>query len=156
MKDHAQFKAIFSDAQVLDIDFSAWDRGIRLCVVGLDAEFPIPKKLPIFLVDFCATTRFACTFRHSGVALDDPEHHFQWNIQDFTIDQAMSTNGLSITLVGAGVSPNLALECTDYEISRLPHTVLDDKFPGWRAPYGPLVRPGIVAESRRSVRRRKV
>lgn len=150
MKSDDLFKAIFSDAQVLDVDFSNWDNCIQLCVVGSDVEYPIPDKLPLFMVEFRRVSSFQCSFRHLDIQLEDEEHHFQWHIHDFSItNSGQETN---VALIGAGASPNLNIICAGYDIRSLPHKLLDKLFPGWRQPYGPLVRPSIeaMARSRRS------
>lgn len=146
MKPCDLFKAIFSDAQVLDVDFSSWDNCIQLCVVGSDVEFPIPKQLPLFMVEFRRVSSFQCSFRHLDIQLEKETHHFQWHIHDFNISNTGQET--VIALIGAGASPNLKITCAGYDIRSLSHNVLDKLFPGWRQPYGPLVRPSIEAMER--------
>ena len=150
---HELFKAIFADAQVLDLNFSNWDRTVQLCVVGLDVEDPVPEQLRLFAIDFARVNDFHCRFRHLDTELDAPEHHFQWNIHDFKIEQ--EDRLLVIELVGSGVSPMLSITCERYEIRPLAHEVLDRLFPKWRKPFGPLVRPGIEEMAFRQKQRRK-
>ena len=97
--------------------------------------------------------RFHCRFRHLDTELDAPEHHFQWNIHDFKIEQ--EDRLLVIELVGSGVSPMLSITCERYEMRPLAREVLDRLFPKWRKPFGPLVRPGIEEMAFRQKQRRK-
>ena len=114
---------------------------------------PFPEQLRLFAIDFARVNDFHCRFRHLDTELDAPEHHFQWNIHDFKIEQ--EDRLLVIELVGSGVSPMLSITCERYEIRPLAHEVLDRLFPKWRKPFGPLVRPGIEEMAFRQKQRRK-
>jgi hypothetical protein len=135
------FTLIFCDAQVIDLDFSEWDKQIRLCVVGLDVEYPVPDRLPLFMVDFKRVSFFSCTFFHLGTRLKNERHHFQWNIHDF--QKKTVSNGLQIELIGSGASPKIEIICERYDIKRLSHSILDNVFPHWDRPFGPFARPSI-------------
>jgi hypothetical protein len=135
------FSLIFSDARVFDVDFSDWDKVLRFGVVGADVRFPIPKRLPLFVVEFQRPSRFVCEFRHLGVRLEKPSHHVQWNIEDF--EKTKTEKGVRISLIGAKPSPNVEVECEQVEIRPLEHSVVDQLFPGWGAPYSSLARRGI-------------
>jgi len=137
------FGLIFCDAQVIDLDFSEWDKQIRLCVVGLDVESPTPNRLPLFTIDFKRVTHFSCMFNHLDIQLDNQCHHFQWNIHDFRKHKVR--DNLQIELIGSGASPRIEITCEGYDISPLSHAALDSLFPGWDKPFGPLARLGIEA-----------
>src|SRR5581483_4740785 len=60
------FKQIFSDANVIDVDFSVWDKSISLIVVADHVDSPAVPVLPVFAVDFIAVHIFNCAFHHIG------------------------------------------------------------------------------------------
>lgn len=136
------FSIIFCDAQVIDLDFSEWDKQIRLCVVGLDVAYP-SENLPLFVVEFKRVAELNFTFNHLDIELEKKHHHFQWNIHDF---RKKNVGGaLQIELIGSGASPNIKIICESYDIRPLQRSMLDSLFPQWDEPFGPLARPGIEA-----------
>lgn len=135
------FSSIFRDAHIVDIDFSQWSQRIRLCVIGVDAVFPLPERLPLFFVDFVEVLEFSCRFRHLDVKLDDPKAFFQWRVDDFEISSA--DGFFSITFLGSVKLPEFKVVCREVDIASLSHKVLDETFPGWDRPGLPLARPGI-------------
>ena len=138
-------RQVFADAVVLDMDWSEWDTRIGLCVIGCDAEWPLPKRLPLFLVDFVRVSRLECSFKHLDVKREAPFNwgHFQWNVSGLLYEWTDGT--CELQLVGSGNSPDMSLSCEDVLIRRLDHEVLDKSFPGWTRPGSAFVRPGIEA-----------
>jgi hypothetical protein len=144
--DQRLFEQIFSDAHVIDVDFSQWDKLVSLCVVADHVEVPTPSRLPLFLVDFLQVSKFFLTLNHLKVGLEDAEKHFQWNIDDFKIQNSNKT--IVISLFGGPTWPKLEIECQEIVFQHLSHAILDDLFPDWNAPYKGLARPGIQSLSR--------
>jgi hypothetical protein len=141
--DRQLFELIFSDAHVIDVDFSQWDQHVDLCVVADHTQVRTPPRLPLFLVEFWRVSKFALTLNHLEVQLDRPEQHFQWNIDDFRVDKAGQR--LAISLFGGKTWPGLQIECADIRIRQLPNSILDNLFPGWNRPHSGLARPSIEA-----------
>lgn len=147
------FAQVFSDAHVIDVDLSEWDRRISLCVIADHVEVPTPVRLPIFIVDFLHVSKFSLTFNHLAIDLEDEGRHFQWRIDDFKVKE--SGGRLMISLFGSRTWPRLVLECRDIVFRQLPLAMLDTLFPGWNAPYSALARPGIESLNRLFGRRDK-
>lgn len=145
-------RRLFSDAHVIDVDFSTWDRSFVLCIVGGHAG-ESAERLPVLAIHFLAPSSVEIRFRHHGVHLKDEAAHFQWNIEDIRLEPAANT--WTVELVGAGASPFVRLQCRDVEIRQLPSDQLDRLFPGWNAPYRPLARPGIEALALRGLSSRR-
>jgi hypothetical protein len=138
--DRRLFKQIFSDAHVVDIDLSRWDKQISLCVVA-DHVKGTKSRAPLFLVSFLRANRFSLFFKHHDVELHDPGRHFQWNVDECQIQQ--TNKNLIIMLYGGHITPCFEIECAAVEIRRVPNLLLDELFPGWNAPYSGFARPGI-------------
>lgn len=147
------FELIFSDAQIIDFDFYKWDKYIRLCVVGIDVDYPVANRLPLFTVDFIRVSYLSCSFNHYNVKLENKNHHFQWNIHDYKIEK--KNNSLHIELIGSGFSPKIKIICDNYIIEPLSHSVLDKLFPDWEKPYSPLSRPSIDSIYRAFLKKKK-
>lgn len=141
---------IFLDAHVLDIDFSDWDTGIRLLVVGTELPVDSRNRLPLFIVEFQGVRDFGVTFAH----LDNPlrEGHYQWRAHTFSID----TEGAQhrVRLSGSKLFPTIALTCREIDVRPVDQDVLSKTFADWDHPGGPLVRPGIERAMRSKERRR--
>ena len=103
--DHKLFKLIFSDAHVVDVDFSQWDKIISICVVADHVEVTPPPRLPIFLVEFLRVNKFYLTLNHLEVEMEDASKHFQWNIDEFKIKE--NNNKINIMLYGSKTWPYL-------------------------------------------------
>ncbi len=144
--DRRLFEQVFSDAHVIDVDFSQWDKQVSLCVVADHVEVPTPPRLPLFLVEFLRVSKFFITFNHFEVEMEGSEKHFQWNIDEFKIRNIK--NRTIISLSGGKTWPDLQIECQEIGFRQISHAVLDDIFPGWNRPYNGLARPGILALSR--------
>lgn len=151
--DRRLFEQIFSDAHVIDLDFSQWDKFVSLCVVADHIDVSTSSRLPLFLVHFQRVSKFFLTFNHLEVTLKDADKHFQWNIDDFRIKK--TKDRFVISLFGSANWPHLIVECQDILFRRISNAVLDSLFPGWNAPYKGLVRPGIETFREEKRKRKK-
>lgn len=132
-------RSIFLDAHVLDLDFSRWDRSVKILVVATEMPADSEKRLPVFVVDFLAVTELSVKLSH----LDQPleEGHYQWRAHSFKLSRRGEKTHLVIS--GSKQFPVLALTCGDIQVRTVDQRALTRSFPGWDRPGGPFVRPGI-------------
>ena len=133
------FMEIFREASVLDVDFSQWDRRVRLIVAsGLQQG----DYYPFHQVDFLRVISIDWRANHYGVELDSPDYHIQWGINEAEIQK--DDNALRILLRGfVRSSPSTVVVCESVEISEIDTSLVDEVNPEWSRPYAPLVRPGL-------------
>lgn len=74
---------IFLDAHVLDLDFSRWDRSVKILVVATEMPPDGDGHLPVFIVDFLGVEEFTVRFSHLDRPLD--EGHYQWRADSFDL-----------------------------------------------------------------------
>lgn len=148
MLDESQEKLlrqIFSDAHVIDVDFSRWDQSISFCVVADHLPSKIPGRLPVFIVEFIHVYRFGCTFNHIGIPLGYPygtnDKHVQWRADAIIITR--EDNKIAISISEGDIFPIVDIVCDGVEIRELSIHILDTLFPKWSAPFSGLVRHGI-------------
>ena len=91
MQQMTLFRQIFSEAHVVDIDLSAWDKYIALYVLAELAERPwstADGRLPLFKVEFVRVRSCHIAFNHLShdppIELG-PHEHVQWRIYDFAV-----------------------------------------------------------------------
>jgi len=143
--DWKLFKTIFSDAHIIDVDFSEWDRLIRLVVESDHAEW-INNRLPIFSIQFMNVSLFVCSYNYSQVILENPDEYCQWEIHDY--QKKMSDNGqIEISLISPGPGADILIKCKEINIQQIEHEVLDSLFGHWNKPYSPLARRSIKSLS---------
>ena len=144
--DRKLFQQIFSDAHVVDVDFSNWDESVSLCVVADHVKVPTESRLPLFLIEFLRISKFHVNFNHLEVEVERPEEHFQWNIDEFRIQ--IDKCRISVSLFGGKTWPKLDITCEGIEIRPIANSLLDELFPGWNKPFSGMARPGIEALAR--------
>jgi hypothetical protein len=148
MQQMTLFQQIFSDAHLVDIDLSAWDKYIALYALAELAERPwstADGRLPLFKVEFVRVRSWHIAFNHLSqdppIELG-PHEHIQWRIDDFDV-QPMA-DGLEIALRGALLSsPHITLICEDVYIQEIPLDIPFRLFPGWNKPYTGFIRPAL-------------
>jgi hypothetical protein len=149
------FTAIFHDAHVFDVDFSHWDRWVRLVVFGGVAKPDFNAEGVFHKVDFVDVVELTWKTNHLGV---EPDRHFQWGIAKSAIVKLPGR--IRIALSGVGCAPALSLVCCDVQISEMSTDTLTALNPHWRKPYQPLVRPDIEGllklRNAKSRRRRRI
>jgi hypothetical protein len=135
------FETIFSDAHIIDVDFSEWDRLIRLVVESDHAEW-INNRLPIFSIQFISVRLFACSYNHIQVILENPDEYCQWKIHDYR--KKMNKHGqIEISLISPGPGADILIKCKEINMQQIEHEVLDSLFGHWNKPYSPLARRSI-------------
>lgn len=146
IKQKELFERIFSDAHVLDIDMSMWDKRIALYVIADHVGRVGGNRLPMFVVEFTRVHSFNIDFNH--LTYNPPidlasDEHVQWRIDHY--DVKSTQNGIEIVLgtFNTSSSPQTVLVCEDIDIWELTYDDLDTLFPGWERPYSGFIRPGL-------------
>lgn len=137
--DRETFERVFSDAHIVDIDFSEWDKKVSLWVLA-DHYEAWTQRRPLIVVDFLAVLEFAFKMPSADFALKSQKEHLQWNADDFEIEKLSSS--IRVRLFGPKYAPSLTIECQAIVIRQAKADLLDQKFPGWNQPYSGFVRPG--------------
>lgn len=142
MNDHSKklFRAIFHEAQPIDLDFSEWDRSVRLVVIAwLGKSFP--GRGSVHNVDFIGLQSLVWKSNHLGINLDSPKQRFQWHILGSTVRRTGKL--YFVTLRSCGPGPDLEIKCKDVTISKLNRSMIQAIYPHWGMPDKPLARPGF-------------
>jgi hypothetical protein len=149
MPQSALFEQIFSDAHLVDIDLSAWDKLIALYVLADHAGRTADNRMPLFFVEFLRVRSLDIRFNHLGgdppLKLG-PHEHVQWWIDQFRVEPV--DGGLQIALWGFSSSPRMALVCEAVNIPEMPLEIPYRLFPTWSKPGSGFIRPGLDALSR--------
>ncbi len=143
------FEVIFSDAHLVDIDLSGWDKRIALYVLADHAGRTVDNRLPLFIVEFYRVWHWDLRFNHllhDPPIVLEPDEHVQWLLDDFFIEP--DERGIRITLWGTSTSPRMTFLCEGVRIREMPLDVPDSLFPGWVRPSRGFIRPGLDALAR--------
>lgn len=144
------FKDVFRDALVIDLDFSDWDRAIRMVVVAREATAFPKRRLPIYVVEFQRVRSLDIRFAHNGTPVNGD--HLQWSID--VLDLAALNGTIRVRFSERPQMPITTIQCEDIDIRGLDSDALDTRFPGWNKPGSPFVRPGVEALVNEDVRRK--
>jgi hypothetical protein len=139
---------IFHEAQVIDFDWSCWDRYVRLVVIAwIDGT----KREPLYNLDFSGVKTLNWQSTHLGVRLE-ADQHCQWHIIEGEIERLK--RGYLIKIRGIEPAPMIMIECEDVMVSRRRRRVVDEIVPDWGGAYQPLARGGFE-ELQARLKRRK-
>src|SRR5262249_22681408 len=83
------FKTIFHEAHVVDLDFSQWDKFVRIVAVGRVVPTRQGGRWRTFNVDFVDMAEFVWRSNHLGIPMGEGEH-CQWTVDDYDIKQTAS------------------------------------------------------------------
>lgn len=75
-RERDELRVVFSDAHVIDVDFSEWDKAVSLVVVA-DHLRPMRGRLQLVCVKFADVKRISFRFPRVG-SLRSKSEHFQW------------------------------------------------------------------------------
>lgn len=137
-------KVIFSDADILDVDFSKWDDAISVYVVADHVQLPGSQKRTRLAIRFLRVRRFDVSFNHHNFndfpLKFDQEKHLNWYVykSDFVLDHVCR-----ITLAGAEQFPVLKIDFEDVAIEQVEAVAFDAVNPGWGNYASGLARPSI-------------
>ena len=135
--DRDTFERVFSDAHVIDIDLSRWDKRISFWVLA-DHYENWSHRCPLVVVDFVNVHEIH--WKMPELRLEDDEHHLQWVIYSALIEE---TTSLRFELSGSPSSPIFVIACESVEIRQMPIEIVDAVAPGWNRPYSGFARPNL-------------
>ena len=135
------FKRIFHETEVVDIDFSRWDKFIRIVAVARAMPLGEDGWFQLYQVDFCDVESFTWRSNHLGVELDKPEQHCQLMFMDYLVKK--TNTAYVFELRGIRPSPDMVIHCKRLNISSISKSAIDAVNPRWHQPYHPLARPSI-------------
>jgi hypothetical protein len=134
------FGRIFSDAHVIDVDLSSWDKSIDFYVLADHMDRVEGSRLPLFAVHFLRVRSFKLDSNAASVPDLAAHEHVQWRIDDSEIKEG--DREMTISLRGDGATPSVEIVCEDVQINPFALRVFDELFPGWDEPWTGLARPG--------------
>jgi hypothetical protein len=138
-------EAIFSDAQVIDIDFSNWDKFISILVVAdhLKSTF-YNHRLPIYEIKFLQTVKISFNFNHhdDNIFIDNNDLHYQWMIDQSSIDNDKNGNYF-LTLFQNNNQPKIEISFKDLETKEISPQYFDEINAKWFKPNSSLARKDI-------------
>jgi hypothetical protein len=138
--DRETLTRVFSDAHVIDIDFSEWEEQLSLVVLADHYENWSDRK-PCVIVTFHDVRNFEYTMSHSPGIHDIGDGHPHWYIDDLHIEAESSL--MRLRLHGSGASPTLAILCKNVNVRSLDSASLDSIRPGWNRPGAGFARVSI-------------
>jgi len=138
--DKRLLSEVLKDAQVVDVDFSEWDRCVRLAIIALAEERS--RRYPVYILEFRQVSEFSVVMNHEPLESDSTGHQ-QWCSDEFTIDKV--PRGVRVVMRGSSHMPVTTIVSRDYLIRELSSSALDRAFPNWNRPGSRHVRPSIEA-----------
>lgn len=137
--DRETLRRVFSDAHVVDVDLSAWDKYFSIWMLA-DHYENWTGRCPLVVVDFYEV-RLLKYEMPVIVQAGSRDWHLQWRIDDFCLREDEDT--IHIELSGPVSSPALQIECRHIEVRPASAEMLDELSPGWNEPHAGLARPSI-------------
>jgi hypothetical protein len=135
------FDVVFQEAHVIDVDFSKWDKRIRLVVVGGLVGDNFDGRGPLHNVDFSGVKSFTLHANHLDVEPESEDTHCQWVIMEFSVHSEGAFS--RVTLSGFGPTPLLVIVCRAVTISELNPDFVAKVNPLWNRASAPLARPSL-------------
>lgn len=139
-----QLELIFSDATLIDVDFSKWDKFISFVFVSDHYErYEMNAFRPILEIKFYDVTDVHFEFWHHerNVFVGKPDKHIQWNIDQSEIDKLGKKYNLSF--YESGLMPKVFIKFSRIEIEKVDHKFFNTINPKWAEPNSGFARPGI-------------
>ncbi len=135
---------IFSDADIIDIDFSHWDESVDVYVMADHVPHVVPGKRTLLAVRFRHVRRFDCSFcPHDFTKFTlktQSQKHLNWYIYRIHLVK----NEISkVTLSGSEQFPILKIEFEDFDTENIDHSLFTEVNPDWAESSSGLARPGI-------------
>lgn len=135
--DRNTFERVFSDAHVIDIDLSRWDKQVSFWVLA-DHYEKWRDRCPLVVVDFVNVHDIH--WNMPELRLEGDERHLQWVIDIALIEETIP---LRFELSGSPSSPTFVISCESVEIRPVPTEIVDTVAPGWNRPYSGFARPSL-------------
>jgi hypothetical protein len=136
---------IFSDAHLVDIDMSGWDKYIGLYVFADHVDRTVRGGKRLFLIELVRVQSIEITFNHLSndyIATLGPEEHVQWQLDEFKFE----TDGqrVTVSLSGLPSSPRMTASCESIEIQEVAESTLDLLPAWWIRPSAGFIRPALA------------
>jgi len=145
--DRVLIDRVFSDADVIDVDFSEWDKQISLWVLA-DHWSDWRERKPLVAVRFKRVTHFSIEVPISAAISDDPESHLHWHVYESAVETIGEITRLRVE--GLRSAPKLTVECRSIELEEHPIHLLDTINPEWSRPAAGLARLSILKMAQKS------
>lgn len=142
MHSETEIARIFHEAQVIDVDFSKWDKFIRLVVIALDYPADVNGRSSLFNIDFMDVADFRWLGHHVAIQLEETTQHCQWTIMKHKVLHTESGYEIWFGDVAAP-SPELTVRCRSVAISPLSWDLVFAANPRWHGSHLPLARPSL-------------
>ena len=137
-------KIIFSDAILIDIDFSKWDKYISLIVLAdhLNSSF-FKRRKPVFKIIFNEVASINFDFNHykNYIYKNDPDKHYTWLIDRSKIRKIKGLK--EIVLSQFGEKSTICIKFADYNVIEISPKILDGININWKQPFSPLARGSV-------------
>ncbi len=137
-------KTIFSDAILIDIDFSNWDKCISLIVLAdhLNSSF-FKRRKPVFKIIFNKVKSINFDFNHYKDYMyeNDPDKHYTWLIDRSRIGKIESMKEIALSQFGE--RSTIHIKFSDYEVIEISPKILDEININWKLPFSPLARGSV-------------
>lgn len=138
-------RVIFSDAELMDIDFSHWDAALRLCVIADHFPGQGGKPRPVLMLSFQGVTKMDISFHHHDFTQYpwdwSTEDHLSWPIYRSEIKQDSVSK---LILSGSEQFPILTIEFGNVDIVEIDRSIMAEVNPAWNKARAGLARPGIM------------
>lgn len=144
--DRRLFERVFSDAHVIDVDLSEWDKCMSLWVLA-DHYRDWKGRCPTVVVTFHNVIEFSCHMPPADMRLDNRQDHLQWDI--YRVDLLEKAESVRAELSGSRYTPGFIIEFEHTEIREVPIEMVDEVCPGWNKPSHGFARPSIEELYRR-------
>jgi hypothetical protein len=142
-------ETIFSDADLVDVDFAQWDTGVNLFVLA-DHVSATRHKKPLWVVRLGGVREFNWKFRHHDFSdyplKHDPQLHLVWNI--YHLDLSVEGKLSRICIRGAEQFPTIEIVFEKLVLQEIDHAVFSEINPNWAKLNHGMGRPGIEALSK--------
>lgn len=138
-------KRAFSDADLIDIDFSRWDEDIELLVITDHVRSKKGYARSLIAFRFHGVREIKWAFHHHDFSKfplkRNRNQHLNWNI--YTSELVSEGKLYRLSLAGSEQFPRLELLFDDVQSEEVPHSFFAEVNPDWSRTDQGLGRPGI-------------
>jgi hypothetical protein len=139
MRDDVRLlSSIFRHAHIVDLDFSQWDKFVRIVA----SAHGLPRKngrCPTFNIDFVDVADFRLFSGRRGVSADDEN---AWTVADCVVRASASRLQVALRTPN-DPSPTAVIACTMLRITEVSDAVVDATSPDLDRSSGMLARPSL-------------
>lgn len=145
MEQKETLEQIFYDANVIDVDFSNWNRWVRIVVVAESVpDGGDEDRSAVFTVEFERVADFRIEFRHHERMEKFQPPVYQWRINAVKIsDEPGETKVRLFNEDPDAGFPIIEVAFASFDVRKIAARDLNEVLPGWSDPFQELARPGI-------------